>query len=207
MKLTISRLSVAAAIMVSTTAAFAAEEAPEAINTVASAEAIVAYDAATDALWEKLPLSFRHVLFADEVTAYGRYTLRTNSTFDAGDTATIYVEPVGYGFSNAEDGNSVSLEIAIDIRTPGGLVLGRTEDFASLTWSGQARSREVHGAISLPLPELKAGAYEIMLQLSDEASGKIARAVLPFSIRQPDTDSADADQNGPEKTMPAEQGD
>jgi hypothetical protein len=184
MKLTISRLAAAATMLALASGAMAAgaSEQQQAANTVSNAEAIASFDATTEKLWAALPLSFRHVLFTSDVNAYGSYTPRADGVFQPGETATIYVEPVGYGYATGADGETVSLSTAVEIRTPGGLILGSTDDFGKLVWTGKARSREVHGAISFDLPDLKPGTYELLLRITDEATGKDATAVLPFTV-------------------------
>ncbi len=188
MTLKMSRLVAAAAMTVLATGAFAGEAADKAAEAERlamagqAAEAVAAFDAASDALWRGLPLTFRVALFADNVSAYGKYDPRATSEFKSGEAVTIYLEPVGYGFASSGTTNTVAFGTAIEIRTPGGLILGKTDDLEKLTWTGRAKSREVHAAINLALPTLKPGAYELVLTLTDAASAKTATTTLPFTI-------------------------
>ncbi len=147
-----------------------------------SAGAVAAFDAAADAFFEAAPLAFRVATFADSVAGFGRYEPHVG-TFRAGDTATVYLEPVGYGVTRDGDNFRVSYGTAIEIRTPGGLILGKTDDFGALTWTGRAKSYEVQAAVSVTLPTgLKPGEYDLLLTLNDQASAKSATATLPFAI-------------------------
>jgi hypothetical protein len=146
--------------------------------------AVTAFDAATAAFFDAVPLTFRVATFADNVEGFGKYTPHDGS-YHAGQTATIYLEPVGYGFTRDGDGFRVGYGTALEIRTPGGLILGKTDDFGTLTWTGRARSYEVQAAVSVTLPTmLKPGDYELLLTLKDEASAKSATATLPFTIAE-----------------------
>ena len=149
------------------------------------AAAIGAFDAAVDAFWQAEPLTFRVARFADQISGFGMYTPRADGPFRAGDTVNIYLEPVGYGFAADGDGYRVSYGTGVEIRTPGGLILGKTDDFGKATWQGRAKSHEVHAAVSVTLPgELKPGDYELLLTLTDDASGKSATATFPFAIAE-----------------------
>jgi hypothetical protein len=148
-------------------------------------EALGALDRAVEAFWEASPLQFRTALFANSIAAFGKYEGRPDAAFRSGETALIYLEPVGYGFVREGDLVKIALATGIEIKTPGGLLLGKVDSFGRLEWTGHARSREVHAQIGIELPELKPGDYEMLVTLSDEASGKSATATLPFRIVRP----------------------
>ncbi len=122
--------------------------------------ALAAFDQATDAFWNASPLEFRTILFADAVSGYGRYTPHQGSTYKAGDTPVIYFEPVGSGFPEAGGSSQIGLKTGLEIRTPGGLILAKTDDFGELKWEGLAKSREFYGSLSVALPALKPGNYQ-----------------------------------------------
>ncbi len=146
------------------------------------AAALSAFDRATDAFWAASPLQFRVAVFAASVKGFGQYEPLADASFRSGDTATVYLEPVGYGFTATGASFAVALTTAIEIRTAGGILLAKTDDFGSLTWQGRARSHEVHAAVSVTLPTLKPGDYTLVLTLNDGATAKHASVTLPFSI-------------------------
>jgi hypothetical protein len=146
--------------------------------------AVSAFDAATDAFFDAVPLTLRVAAFAEDVTGFGKYAPHAGP-YHAGDTATVYLEPVGYSFTRDGEGYRVSYGTSLEIRTPGGLILGKTDDFGTLTWNGRSRSHEVEAVVGVTLPSaLKPGSYELVLTLKDEASAKTATATLPFDIAE-----------------------
>lgn len=144
--------------------------------------ALAAFDKATAAFWAASPLQLRVITFVDDVTGYGNYVARTDTRFRKGDTLRLYLEPVGYGF--ASDGGGVRAAIAVDveIRTPGGLILGSAEDFVRLEWKGRTPMHEVHATVATPLPDLKPGDYLLVLTLRDQGSAKTEEVTLPFAV-------------------------
>lgn len=146
------------------------------------AEALRAFDKAADGLWTAMPLHIRTALFVNSVAGFGRYEPRPVAAFRAGETATVYLEPVGYAFAGGDPVFTVAFSAAIEVGTPGGLTLARTDDFGRLEWQGRAKSREVQTAVSVTLPTLKAGDYRLKVTLTDAATGKSASVTLPFKI-------------------------
>ncbi len=144
--------------------------------------ALEAFDLATDTFWRTSPLQFRTVIFADDVAGFGKYTPRADARFRAGESVTVYLEPIGYGYIVDATGYRVALTSDLEIRTPGGLILAKADDFGDLTWEGRAKSREVHTSIVVALPDLKPGDYLIRLTLADRASTKSASVTMPFAI-------------------------
>jgi hypothetical protein len=148
-------------------------------------EALAAFDQATGDFWTALPLTMRVATFVDSVGGFGDYHPLAGASFKPGDTLKIYVEPVGYGFS--EEGESFRATIAADleVKSPGGLIFGKAADFARLTWASREKLRQVHATIASPLPALKAGDYVLSLTLRDLNSAKTATIDLPFTVVAP----------------------
>ena len=146
------------------------------------AEALAAFDQATDAFWAASPLQFRVALFASSVKGFGQYEPRPDANFRSGDKAIVYLEPVGYGFTPAASAFTVAFTTAIEIRTAGGILLAKADDFGKLEWTGRTKSHEIQTAVNVTLPTLKPGNYKLTLTLSDAATAKQASVTLPFSI-------------------------
>ncbi len=160
-----------------------AGEAETALSAGETEAALGHMDAAVDAFWADLPLSLRTATFVapGSVRAFGKYQPVGNE-FQQGGAVTVYLEPVGYGFSTGGEHVAIGILVGLEIRSPGGIVYARSPDFGRLAWHGRVRSREVHGEVAVALPDLKPGNYELVLNLTDKASGKTAEAVLPFVI-------------------------
>ena len=185
----LAALGVAAAIVVAASAgARAGEIADRAVEAEAllqqgkAADALAAFDKAADAFWGAMPFQIRTALFANSVAGFGRFEPRPDASYRSGDTATIYLEPVAYGFAGGSDQVTVSFTVGIEVRTPGGLTLAKADDIGRVEWQGRSRSREVHTAVNVTLPALKAGSYRLLVTLTDAATGKTATAELPFKV-------------------------
>ncbi|CAN5146486.1 hypothetical protein BH10PSE9_BH10PSE9_10930 [soil metagenome] len=146
------------------------------------AAALSAFDRASDAFWGAMPFGIRTALFASSVAGFGRYEPRAEGAFRSGEAATIYLEPVAYGFLGEAGQLTVAFTVGIEVRTPGGLTLARVDDIGRVTWQGRVRSREIHTAVNVTLPALKPGSYKLVLTLTDAATGRSATADLPFRI-------------------------
>ncbi len=146
------------------------------------AEALTAFDKATEAFWEASPLQFRAALFASSVKGFGQYEPLAEATFHSGDQAIVYLEPVGYGFTSAGADFTVAFTTGVGITTAGGILLAKTDDFGRLEWQGRTKSYQVHTAVTVTLPTLKPGSYKLSLTLTDAATAKQASVTLPFSI-------------------------
>jgi hypothetical protein len=166
-------------------AADSAAEAEQLMSAGKAADALAAFDKAEGAFWVSSPLQLRKVLFADNVSGFGEYTPRSDLAFKAGERATVYLEPFGYSFAEDGDQFKISLAANLAIRTPGGLILAKADNFGGLDWHGRSKSREVHAQVGIDLPALKTGDYELVLTLRDQNSPKTATATLPFSIAAP----------------------
>ncbi|WP_421722773.1 hypothetical protein [Bauldia sp.] len=149
-----------------------------------AAPALSAFDRSADAFWVQSPLQLSTAVFADAVEGYANYTPRSDAPFETGETMTIYLEPFGFAYMATGDAYQSAVAADIEIRTPGGLILAKSDDFVRLEWQGRTQRHEVHASIALPLPPLKPGAYLIELTLRDENSDKTVMTELPFSIAE-----------------------
>jgi hypothetical protein len=147
-------------------------------------EALEAFDRAEAAFWAAVPLELRTALFVSGAAGFGSYTPRAEGAFRAGETATIYIEPVGFAYAPEGDGFKAALAADISIRTPGGLILAKAADAARLEWTGHSKAREVQGTIRFALPALKPGSYDLVLGIRDLGSDKSAEATLALTIAE-----------------------
>lgn len=144
--------------------------------------ALAALDKSVAAFWAASPLQLRTIAFVDGVEGYGRYTPRGGTAFRNGDSLRLYFEPVGQTFAPDGDGVRAAIAVDIEIRTPGGLILGTAKDFATVEWAGRTPMHEVQATVETRLPFLKPGDYLLLLTLRDKNSDKSADVTLPFSV-------------------------
>lgn len=144
-----------------------------------------AYEA-LDAAWRQAPLSFAALAFTDgPASGYGRYTPRADAVFAAGDTLTVYAEPVGFGYDETREGYGVRLTAGFELLNTSGQVLAEQTGFADLRADSRNRLREFHATLSFAFEGLRPGDYRLVTTLTDSVSGKTATGELPFSIRAP----------------------
>lgn len=145
-------------------------------------EAFAAFDRAADAFWSALPLALSTATFADEVRSYGDYAPRVEAEYRAGDTALVYLEPIGFAWAPGGDGFKVNLEADVEIRSPGGVIFAKADKFATFAPTSLRKTRQLDLRVRLALPQLKPGDYELRLTLRDTVSGKTTTASLPFTL-------------------------
>lgn len=162
-----------------------ADKAAEAEALLQSGEVAPAFEAlsaAVDSFWMNAPLTIKQAFFVTGGEDGAKFSRRPDGPFQSGETARVHLEPLGYGFSEDSGIFRIALTTSIEIRTPGGLILAKTEDFGRLEWAGRAKSRTFNGRVGIDLPDLKAGDYELLVTVSDEATQKTASVTLPFSV-------------------------
>jgi hypothetical protein len=161
-----------------------ADKAAEAETLLAAGDAAKGFgalEAAVEAFWSAAPLTLKQAYFAAPASV-GLAAKRPDGPFMPGEPARVYIEPVGYGLAEADGTYTIALDTGIEIRAPGGLIIAKSENFGHLEWKGAVRNRSFNGRISIDLPELKAGEYELVLSVDDPASGKSAAVTLPFTV-------------------------
>jgi hypothetical protein len=161
-----------------------AEKAAEAETLLQAGNAAAGFEAlnaAVDAYWGAAPLTLRQVYFAGPAST-GLAAKRPDGPFLPGEAARIYLEPLGYALAEANGTYTISLDTGIEIRTPGGIILAKAENFGHLEWKGTVKNRSFNGRIRIELPALKPGDYELILTVDDPAGGKTASATLPFTM-------------------------
>lgn len=150
-----------------------ARQAEDLLHADEPSTAFDAMDAAVDAFWRAAPLVIEDAHFDPAPD---------NATFAPASEVGIQLKPLGYGFSTDGDVNRIALDADVEIRTPGGLILAKSDGFGRLKWKGAGKNRNFAGRVSIAMPELKTGDYEFHLTLTDVATRKTAAVVLPFSV-------------------------
>jgi hypothetical protein len=151
-----------------------AGKAEELLQAEEPATAFDAMEAAVDAFWREAPLIIESPRFVPEADS---------ATFAPGERVAIHLQPLGYGFDITDDGSfRISLSTGVEIRSPGGLIFAQSEDFGRLQWTGPGKNRAFAGRLSIDMPDLKPGDYELLLTVTDDATDKMANVTMPFSI-------------------------
>ncbi|MYZ46519.1 hypothetical protein [Propylenella binzhouense] len=145
-------------------------------------EALAALDRAAEAIWQASPLTVRKALFVTEPSGFGLYRPKESSLFRPGETATAYVEPIGFAYGEAAGGYAIALGADLAIEVPGGQVVGEADDLFDVRIVSHERNREFNMALSFAVPDLKPGAYVGVFTLRDRNSDKTGRFELPFTV-------------------------
>lgn len=141
---------------------------------------------AYDAAWSTNGLAFVVATFTqDGGTAYGQYTQRNGSIFQDDEVMSIYAEPVGYAFTETDGVFAFDLTASYRLLNSSGQVLAEQENFAEFSGEGRSKQRELAAALSFQFSGLPAGKYELETRFKDEADGKEAGFILPFTIADP----------------------
>ena len=152
-----------------------------------------AAEAAYDATWRAIPLSFTKALFAASAPeGFGRYTPRDKAVFSAGEEIVVYAEPVGYAYGEGADGFSIDLDADLDVRTASGQILARQTGFSRLSYTSPIRERAFNVTLTFSFDGLKPGDYVLAVTLRDAHSDKSGSFELPFAIAASEPPAAPA---------------
>jgi hypothetical protein len=148
-----------------------------------SVEAIEALDQATTSLWDKLPLSFRKVLWiAETARSFGGYTPRQTNVYKAGDEMIVYAEPVGFSWRKVGDMWQSDLAADLTLKTRDGKPVHFQKDLGKGGMSSRARNREYNIRLTVTMADIPAGEYVAEFAVRDAVSGKSGTFSLPFVI-------------------------
>lgn len=162
--------------------AYKAAEAETLLRSGQTEGAFAALDSAIDAFWAAAPLTLANAYFTTADSGEASIPAPAAGPFVTGEPVSIYLQPLGYGFSESKGTFRIALTTGIEIRTPGGIIIAKTDDFGRLEWAGPVKNRSFTGRINIALPSLPSGDYQIVLTLTDQTSPKSASVTLPFEI-------------------------
>lgn len=148
-------------------------------------EAISALDDAANALWDKLPLSFRRALWVVQPgTGFGAYNPRENAVFASGAPMLVYAEPVGFGWRRTGEVWRTDMLADLTIKSGDGKEqLYHKEGFQKLELTSRQRNREFMLNLTYTLTGIPKGDYLAETTLRDQVTGKKGSVTLPFTIR------------------------
>lgn len=136
-------------------------------------------------LWERMPLTQRHVVFVGtKADLYGGYMERASNVFARYESLVTYVEPVGYVWKSLGNG-SYGFGITLDfkVKTPDGKILAGQDNFQSFDYKSHYRNRELFMNLIMTLSGIQPGNYVLGYTLHDKYSDKVSTFEQPFVIR------------------------
>lgn len=157
---------------------------PAAPTVPAPAPALVESYSQLDAAWASAPLAFTAADFAQApARGFGKYVPRGSAVFAPGETMTVYVQPVGYGFTSSDAGLSYDIQASYRLIMPSGQVLAAEDKFASIQGTSRSEDRQAFTSLTFTFEGLPEGAYSLETTFADAASGKQGIITLPFEIK------------------------
>lgn len=163
------------------------EKLQKAEDLLAAGQPLAAYEALDEtvaAFWKRSPMFVRKALFVREVSGYGLYKEHAPS-FKPDEAQVVYLEPVGFGYSQQADGSSrADWSVDYSLENKSGAVLIRENDFFDPGLTLGRNNREVHLILTVNVTGLKAGSYLSHFTLKDKHSDKVARFELPFNVTE-----------------------
>ncbi len=134
-------------------------------------------------LWQDGPLFIRKAVLVDEpATGFGAYTEAADNAFQSGEPIRLYLEPAGYGFTEAGGGFGISFQVDAEIRTVDRTVIWGRQDIHRFGSDRSTRVFEYFETLAFDLEGLPKGDYVIGTTLTDLASGKSATVDTPIRI-------------------------
>jgi hypothetical protein len=140
-------------------------------------------DAAVVAAWEKTPLTIRKVLFvAAPPEGFGMYQPRPNNVFKKGEPLIAYIEPVGFGWKELDEGRyTLGFRVSYKIYLADGKVGIAKDDFVTIQKQSYDRNREFNLVLTSNL-DAPPGDYVLEYTLHDVTGDKSTTFKLPFKI-------------------------
>jgi hypothetical protein len=147
-----------------------------------AAGALLHLDEARAALSELATLEIRNLAFVKSVDGFGAYEPLGAARFQPGEQAALYAEVENFRSESHEDGYRTALATSYQVVDKSGR---RVEggQFPEVSDVCRSRRRDFHMQYGVALPtRIYPGEYELELVITDQQSGKIGRASLPFEI-------------------------
>lgn len=148
-------------------------------------EALDAFDAAYEALWNFMPLGFRNVHLVESSAGYGIYEEQADRSFRADERMAVYVEPVGYSYAETGDGYAIDLKTSLEIRDTDGRVVAEAKDLWTGSLETRRRNREFNMTLSYLVPFMRPGDYVAVFKVRDTHSDKTGSFEVPFTMLPP----------------------
>lgn len=143
------------------------------------AEAEAAYEAA----WLELPITFRKVVLVNKASGFGLYEQRKDAVFKGNEPIVVYAEPIGYAWKDNGDGTfAFGFNIDLLVKTPEGKIVAGQENFQKFELTSRAKNKEFIVTLTLNFTGAPPGDYVIEYTTRDVASSKTGKMSIPITI-------------------------
>jgi hypothetical protein len=147
-----------------------------------AAAALVHLDEARTSLAELATLQVRHLTFVDHVAGFGVYEPQRVTKFEPGAEVKLYAEVENFACTSTGEGFETRLATSYRVIDSGGRQV-EASPFPEVVDVCQSRRRDFHLKYGFALPtRISPGEYQVELTITDQHSGKIGHASVPFEI-------------------------
>jgi hypothetical protein len=144
--------------------------------------ALLHLDEARDTLAQLATLDVRNLIFVESVDGYGVYKPVKETKFDPEQQVILYAEVENFHCESIEKGYRISLSTSYQVMDDSGRRVDGAE-FPEVVDQCQSHRRDFHIQYGIPLPKrIYPGNYHLQLIVTDNQTGKIGQATLPFQI-------------------------
>ncbi len=147
-----------------------------------AATALVHLDDARAALAQLATLQIKNLSFVKRVDGYGAYEPLELGAFEPGTPVTLYAEVENFASASTAAGFETLLATSYQVLDHAGQRIDGAQ-FPDVSDVCRGRRRDFHLQYGVTLPtRISPGKYQMELTITDQRSGKIGRATLPFEI-------------------------
>ena len=147
-----------------------------------AAAALLHLDEARDTLAQMATLNVRNLTFVASVDGYGSYKPAKRTQYKPGQQVTLYAEVENFHSETTEQGYRISLGTSYQVVDENGRRVDGGQ-FPDVLDQCKNHRRDFHIQYGIPLPtRIYPGSYQLQLIVTDNQTGKIGQASLPFEI-------------------------
>jgi hypothetical protein len=147
-----------------------------------AAAALVHLDDARAALAQLATLQIHNLAFVKRVDGFGAYETLPDLKFEPGATVTLYAEVENFASTSTAQGFETLLSTSYQVLDASGRRIEGAQ-FPDVADVCKGRRRDFHLQYGVKLPKrISPGKYQLELMITDQRSGKLGRAALPFEI-------------------------
>lgn len=147
-----------------------------------AAAALVHLDDARAALAQLATLQIHNFAFVKRVDGFGAYETLPDIRFEPGATVTLYAEVENFASTSTAAGFETLLSTSYQVVDASGRRIEGAQ-FPDVSDVCKGRRRDFHLQYGVKLPtRISPGKYHLELMITDQRSGKLGHAALPFEI-------------------------